>query len=210
MNINDIPAEKQMDDSMDADEDEQTDIEEQPTPQSDGLRQELDKYFWRKSTTECVQSLVKKASDYYNYINATGKMALWRLCFEQYNRGFITLGSISRGGVEGELLNLPINEFRNVVDHVIGLTTHDKLAFEPQPVNNDYSTAAQVTLAKGILGDYSRTHGMDRVCDKTAENAYIFGEGSVCKLFNENIGDLKFVDLANQRSTARATFNSLN
>ena len=204
MNINDI---QDPDPTMEADgktDETQQDIadegsEEENQQEPDELRKQLAEYYWCKPTIECVQSLVKKASEYYQYITSTGKMALWRLCFEQYNRGFITLGSVSRGGVEGELLNLPINEFRNIVDHVIGLTTHDKLAFEPQPVNNDYTTAAQVTLAKGILGDYAKNKGMDAVCDHTAENAYIFGEGSVVKLFNENLGDLKFVDTDNQK-----------
>ena len=113
------------------------DEQDQPEPEKSELNKQLDEYYWRKPTLECVQSLVRKVSEYYEYCNATGKMALWRMVFEQYNRGYITLGSVSRGGVEGELLNLPINEFRNIIDHVIGLTTQDKLAFEPQPVNND-------------------------------------------------------------------------
>jgi hypothetical protein len=168
-------------------------------PVQDELRRCLDEYYWCKPTVECIQSLVRKTSEYYEYCNATGKMAMWRMVFEQYNRGYITLGSVSRGGVEGELLNLPINEFRNIIDHVVGLTTQDKLAFEPQPVNNDYTTAAQVTLAKGILNDYARNKGMDRTCDQNAENAYLFGEGTTVKLFNENLGDLKFVDTTAQK-----------
>lgn len=175
----------------------QDDQEQEQEP--DELQKALAEYYWKKPTDECIQSLVRKCSEYYQYIVATGKMALWRLCFEQYNRGFITLGSVSRGGVEGELLNLPINEFRNLVDHVLGLTTHDKLAYEPQPVNNDYDTAAQVTLAKGILNDYAKNHGMEGVCDRSSENAYIFGEGSVIKLFNENLGDIKAVDVPGQK-----------
>lgn len=173
--------------------------EEEQQQEPDELQKALAEYYWKKGTTECVQALVRRVSEYYQYVTATGKMALWRLSFEQYNRGFITLGSVSRGGTEGELLNLPINEFRNLADHVLGLTTHDKLAFEPQPVNNDYSTAAQVTLSKGILNDYAKNHGMEEVCDKAAENAYIFGEGSVVKLFNENLGDLKAVDVPGQK-----------
>jgi hypothetical protein len=174
---------------------EEPEEEQQPSE----LQKALSEYWWKKPTQECVQSLIQKGSEYYQYITATGKMALWRLCFEQYNRGFITLGSISRGGTEGELLNLPINEFRNIVCHVTGLTTHDKLAFEPQPINNDYTTAAQITLAKGILNDYAKNHGMEYDCDHTAENAYIFGEGSVLKLFNENLGDIKAVDVKGQQ-----------
>ncbi len=207
MNITDIPdAETDIEnplpsatgqtqlDIANQDETEETD------PVQDELRKQLAEYYWCKPTQECIETLQKRASEYYQYVTATGKMALWRLCFEQYNRGFITLGSISRGGTEGELLNLPINEFRNIVDHVIGLTTQDKLAFEPQPVNNDYSTVAQITLSKGILNDYAKNKGMDQVCDHGfAENAYLFGEGSVVKLFNESLGDMKFVDTTNQK-----------
>lgn len=173
--------------------------EEKPDPAQTELRECLKEYYWCKPTTECVQELVRRSSEYYQYITATGKMALWRLVFEQYNRGFITLGSVSRGGTEGELLNLPINEFRNIVDHVVGLTTADKLAFEPQAENNDYSTAAQITVSRCILNDYASNKGMDEICDHTSQNAYIFGEGSVLKLWNENIGDLKAVDEMNQR-----------
>lgn len=203
MNINDIPDPAPALEADGVSGKTQTDIadqdEDQPEPEKTELQKQLEEFWWKKPTSECVQTLVRKTSEYYQYITATGKMALWRLCFEQYNRGFITLGSVSRGGVEGELLNLPINEFRNIIDHVVGLTTHDKLAFEPQPVNNDYDTAAQVTLAKGICNDYAKNHGMDRTCDHTAENAYIFGEGSVLKLFNENLGDIKAVDVPGQK-----------
>jgi hypothetical protein len=175
------------------------DEEDQQEPEKSELNKHLDEYYWRKPTVECIQALARKASEYYEYCNATGKMAMWRMVFEQYNRGYITLGSVSRGGAEGELLNLPINEFRNIVDHVVGMTTQDKLAFEPQPVNNDYTTAAQVTLSKGILNDYGRNKGMDATCDHNAENAYLFGEGTTVKLFNENLGDLKFVDTSEQK-----------
>ena len=200
MNLTDAPTETNGDGETGDTQTDVADQDEQDQPQEkDELRKQLDEYYWCKDTVECIQALARKASEYYEYCNATGKMALWRMVFEQYNRGYITLGSVSRGGVEGELLNLPINEFRNIIDHVVGLTTQDKLAFEPQPVNNDYTTAAQVTLSKGILNDYAKNKGMDATCDKSAENAYLFGEGTTVKLFNENLGDLKFVDTQGQK-----------
>lgn len=202
MNITDIPDPDQVQEADGETGQDQSDISEQEPEQPkepSELQKALEKYWWKKPTQECVQELIRKSSEYYQYITATGKMALWRLCFEQRNRGFITLGSVSRGGTEGELLNLPINEFRNVGDHVIGLTTHDKLAYEPQPINNDYTTAAQITLSKGILNDYAKNHGMEPVCDHSAENAWTFGEGSVCKLYNENLGEIKAVDVEGQQ-----------
>ena len=191
--LEDQPQETQL---MIADQDDDAD---EVDPQQQKLNDVMDEYWWRKETTECVQECIRKSNEYYQYILATGKMALWRLCFEQYNRGFITLGSVSRGGTEGELLNLPVNEFRNIVDHVIGLTTQDKLAFEPQPINNDYSTVAQVTLSKAILNDYAKTKGLGDIRVRTDRNAYIFGEGSILRLWDKNLGDLKAVDVANQK-----------
>lgn len=202
MNITDIPdpiSDTEDGETGETQKDIANDDELEEEQEPDELRKQIAEYYWAKPTQECIQSLVSRSNEYYNYINATGKMALWRMSFEQYNRGFITLGSVSRGGTEGELLNLPINEFRNLADHVIGLTTHDKLAFEPQPVNNDYTTSAQVTLSKGILNDYAKNKGLDACGDKLAENTYIFGEGSVLKLFNENLGDLKYVDTSVQK-----------
>lgn len=209
MNIADIPdagvAHAESDNGNGATGIKQIDISKQNEMQEDQPHEKtelemcLEKYYWKKDTGDCVSALVDRSNDYYQYITATGKMALWRLTFEQYNRGFITLGSISRGGTEGELLNLPINEFRNIVDHVVGLTCQDKLAFEPQPVNNDYTTSAQVTLAKGILNDYAKNKGMDAETDQAAQGSYIFGEYSILELFNENLGDLKFVDTSEQK-----------
>jgi len=103
MNINEIPdaetATEETDDTL------ESEPETEENTEQDELRKQLAEYYWCKPSDKCVQSLVKKISEYYQYVTATGKMALWRLCFEQYNRGFITLGSVSRGGTEGELLN---------------------------------------------------------------------------------------------------------
>lgn len=209
MNILDIPKPGQENGAKERPENGETgetqldvsnrDEADERDPAQDELREVLEDYYWLKETSECVKHLVDRCTDYYEYLSATGKMALFRLCFEQWVKGLTTLGSVSRGGTEGELLNLPINEFRNIGMHVVSMTTEEKLAFEPQPVNNDYSTAAQVTLSKGILADYAKNKGMQRAVDRAAEFAWIFGEGSTLKLWKENIGDLKLVDLEEQK-----------
>lgn len=195
MQLNDIPTPVQ-DPTPVSEQVMETQEQQQP---ENKLREALKDYWALKPTRECVTSLVKKARQYYGYLNATGKMALMRLVYEQYNRGFITLASMSRSGIEGELINLPINEFRNLADHVIGLTNQEKLAFESQPVNNDYSTSAQVTLADSILADYAKNKGMGYTTDRATENAFIFGEGSTLKLWDESIGDIKAVDTGAQK-----------
>lgn len=162
------------------------------------LQKALKDYWALKPSKECVNDLISKANRYYNYITSTGKLAMWRLCFEQYNRGFITLSSISRGGIEGELVQLPVNEYRNILQHVLTLTTKEKVSFEPQPTNSDYKTGAQVTLARGILNYYAKHKDMSRIGIKMVENALIFGEGHVLELWNEHLGDIENVDTATQ------------
>lgn len=147
-----------------------------------------------KESKECVEDAQTKASQYYNYIAATGKLALWRSTFQQYNRGLLTLGSISRNGIEGELINFPVNEFRNILDHKRAMTTEQRVSFQPQPVNSDFTTGAEITLAKGILEYYNRHKGMDQICSKACENALVFSEGHVLKLWNQNLGDIAAID----------------
>lgn len=163
-------------------------------PSQDALRDVLKEYWALKPTSDCIDEASKKVNSYYSYLNATGKMASMRGCFEQYNRGFLTLGSISRGGLEGELMHLPVNEFRSIGQHVINMTTQEKLSYSPQPINSDFKTGAEVTIAKSLLEYYSKHKGMEDVSNRTEVNVFCFGEGHVLTLWNENLGDIDVID----------------
>lgn len=169
-------------------------------PQKNALQTILQREYWAvKPTKDCVDSLIKKANIYYNYVNATGKLAMWRMSFEQYNRGFLTMASISRGGIEGELIHFPVNEFRNALQQKLTLTTKEKVAWEPQPTNSDYKTGAQITLSRNILNYYGKHKNASKMGVTGAEHALIFGEGHLLELWNENLGDIENVDVGAQK-----------
>lgn len=171
----------------------------EPNPPVNRLKEAMVNYWATKPSRECVEALISKANNYYNYINATGKMAMWRLSFEQYNRGFISLASISRGGIEGELVNLPLNEFRNILQHLLTLTTKEKVAFEPQSANSDYKTGAQVTFSRDVLNHYTQHRDVDELGIRAVENALIFGEGHILQVWNKQLGEIGKVDITTQQ-----------
>lgn len=178
----------------------QTPVEDQDDalPQSE-LQQALQKYWALKPSKECVEECIKKSNTYYNYLCATGKMSMYRLSFEQHNRGYVTLASISRNGVEGELLNLPVNEFRNIILHLLELTTKEKVQFEPQGNNSDYTTGAKVTFSRDVLNDYTQHRDVDELGIRVVENALLFGEGYLFQCWNDHLGDIGKVDITTQQ-----------
>jgi hypothetical protein len=75
------------------------------------------------------------------YITSTGRLYYWSNAFQQLNNGLFIMGGISRYGVEGELLNVPVNIFRNDLDYVVSMTTQERVDWEPAAVEYRLSRA---------------------------------------------------------------------
>jgi hypothetical protein len=90
-----------------------------------------DKYFACMSAEDCINELGDKTEQFVKYITSTGRLYYWRNAFQQLNNGLFIMGGISRYGVEGELLNVPVNIFRNDLDYVVSMTTQERVDWEP-------------------------------------------------------------------------------
>lgn len=201
MNFEDLPGPEKESSEVDPNQNKtETPVEDKEDAlEPSQLQKALQKYWAVKPPSECVEECIKKSNLYYNYLSATGKMSMYRLAFEQYNRGFLTLASISRNGIEGELLNLPVNEFRNIMLHLLSLTTKEKVQFEPQGANSDYTTGAKVTFSRDLLNYYVQHRDVDELGIRATENDLIFGEGYVYQTWDQHLGDIGKVDITSQQ-----------
>jgi hypothetical protein len=148
-----------------------------------------DKYFACMSAEDCIDALGDKTDDFVKYITSTGRLYYWRNAFQQLNNGLFIMGGISRYGVEGELLNVPVNIFRNDLDYVVSMTTQERLDWEPSAVNTDFKSQAQCTLTKGLLEYYQKHKHMDNVKVQGVRDVLSFGEAHVLGLWDEYSGD---------------------
>jgi hypothetical protein len=153
-----------------------------------------DKYFACMSAEDCIRELGDKTEQFVKYITSTGRLYYWRNAFQQLNNGLFIMGGISRYGVEGELLNVPVNIFRNDVDYVVSMTTQERVDWEPAAVNTDFKSQAQCTFSKGLLEYYQKHKHVDNVATQSVRDVLGFGEAHVLELWDDMAGDPHMTD----------------
>jgi len=94
-------------------------------------------YFASQDVEECVSRCIEKIDEYFEDMNRTGRINLYRNSYYKYFQGFIMKGAITHSGQMGELSNLFVNHYHNLITHTTNLVCQQKLAYEPQVVSND-------------------------------------------------------------------------
>ena len=155
-------------------------------------------YFACKSAEDCIHDLGDKQEQFVKYITSTGRLYYWRNAFQQLNNGLFIMGGISRYGVEGELLNVPVNVFRNDLDYVVSMTTQERVDWEPAAINTDFESAAQCTFSKGLLEYYQKHKHMDNVGTQSVRDLLGFGEAHTLLLWDDMAGDPHSADPENK------------
>lgn len=153
-----------------------------------------EKYFACKSAEDCIHDLGDKQEQFVKYITSTGRLYYWRNAFQQLNNGLFIMGGISRYGVEGELLNVPVNIFRNDLDYVVSMTTQERVDWEPAAENTDFTSQAQCTFSKGLLEYYQKHKHVDNIATQSVRDVLGFGEAHVLELWDDFAGDNHMAD----------------
>jgi len=140
-------------------------------------------YFAAREGTETASVLLEKASDWKNTLTTNGYLEKLKTCWAAYHGAYFTdMASghtITFGGEQGELAQLPINHIRNLAQHMYVMTTSSRPSMEARAANADYKSSAQVTLANGLLDYYMREKRLERYINKAVELAVVLGAGYV-------------------------------
>lgn len=147
-------------------------------------------YFAAQDVEECVARCIDKIDDYYEEMTRTGRINLYRNSYYKYFQGFIMKGSISSSGQEGELMNMFVNHYHNLITHTTNLVCQQKLAYEPQVSTNDSGAQDQIKLTKGILYVYANRSDidLDGILRKATVYSQIFMDAYVSVLWNKTLG----------------------
>jgi hypothetical protein len=140
-------------------------------------------YFAAKDAKETADILLEKATDWRNTLTTNGYLEKLKTCWAAYHGAYFTdMGSghtISFGGEQGELAQLPVNHIRNLAQHMYVMTTSSRPSMEARAANTDYKSTAQVTLANGLLDYYMREKRLERYINKAVELSIVLGAGYV-------------------------------
>ena len=154
----------------------------------------MQQYFASLPPEELSEQLEKIMDDWNQQVTANGQKQLWqRLYYTYFGRHWKSVAGnqdsdIARVGSQGELSGLTVNDFRNIIKHMLVLTTNQKISYEPQANNTDESSLTQTRLAKIILDYYVREKRVDRHLHDCAEMSLALTKSFIKCTWNKQLG----------------------
>lgn len=148
-------------------------------------------YFAAKPATEAASDILDKCKSFYNlmesnqYLDKLNKM--WRAYYGTY--GGDDGHEVSFTGEQGELVQLPVNHFRNIAQNMHIMITGNRPIMEARALNTDYKSLSQTYLAQGILEYYMRERHLEDALKKAAELAVVMGAGYIKLEWNATAGE---------------------
>lgn len=150
----------------------------------------MEKYFATKPSNEIGQELESRIEKYVSTLEKYGHAKLWRKCYRAYHNSIRTGGQLNRTGEQNEYTSINVNHFRNLLQHLIVMTTSQRPSFEARASNSDYKSQAQTILAQGLLDFYMREKRLERKLKDAVELAMQFGEGFIEVTWKVNGGEI--------------------
>jgi hypothetical protein len=172
-------------------------------------------YFATLPSDEICSEIIKRVETYYSSLDDTGMLKKYRKAYAM-NYGYTGSGyfnsssDVGFGGEQGELALIKVNGFRNLIQHVLVMTTSSRPSLEARATNTDTKSLAQTILANGILDYYMRDKRLERYLKIATEHALIWGEGYVELQWNSDDGEQYGVDPETGRPVHEGDLNFRN
>jgi hypothetical protein len=163
-------------------------------------------YFALLAKEDIGAELMRRVDDWYENLGTTGIYRKIQRSYAAYYGYSLegtghTASEVIRGGEQGELSLIKVNHFRNLLQHMLVMTTSNRPAMDARAINTDYRSIAQTELANGILDYYLREKKLERCLKDATEYALVFGEGYIRLEWDSSQGDEYNVDPETNRIT---------
>lgn len=153
-----------------------------------------DKYFAAKSGEDTARIVLSKANAWFHNLDVNGYLDKIKSAWYAYHGAYYTdVGSghrITFSGEQDELVNLPVNHYRNICRHMLTMVTANRPAMDARSVNTDYKSLVQTKLANGLLDYYMREKRMEDYFYRAVEHAIVFGSGFIKMDWNATSGEI--------------------
>lgn len=152
------------------------------------------RYFAQKDAEECVDVLHKKANAWFDDLTRNRYLDKLRKSWASYHGAYFSSFSdshqITFDGEQGELVNLAVNHYRNIAQHMLNMVTSTRPAFQARAVNTDSKTQVQVKLANNLLEYYMREKRLERYLKTAVEYSISMGSGYIKMEWNSEAGEV--------------------
>lgn len=160
-------------------------------------------YFAAQEVEKVTDTLLGKANEWYNNLVSNGFLEKLRAAYFAYYGAYYSDTSsghqITFGGEQGELVNLPVNNYRNIAQHILVMTTSNRPAMQARATNTDYKSSIQTSLANNILDYYLREKKLENYLKKSTEMSIALGAGWIKMEWDATKGEV--VDYVEETKT---------
>lgn len=151
-------------------------------------------YFAAKPSDEAAAVILSKALDWMTNLRANGYLEKLRMSWAAYHGAYYDSSTgghkITFSGTNEELVNIPVNNVRNLAQHILVMTTATRPSMDARATNTDYKSLTQTLLANGLLDYYMREKRLERYLKTAVEYAVVMGSGYVKLSWNAMSGEM--------------------
>lgn len=151
-------------------------------------------YFAMDEASKCAAVLQHRMDVFSNNLEANGFLDKLRMSWSAYHGAYYTDASsghqVSFSGTQGEIVNLPVNHFRNIAEHMLTMTCATRPTMQARATNTDYKSLTQTYLANGLLDYYMREKRMESYIKRAVEYAIVLGAGYIKMAWNATSGEM--------------------
>lgn len=148
-------------------------------------------YFAADTSDHLVSYLQSKSSSWFTALIDTDYLEKVKKSWMSYHGCYYdNTHSITFGGEAGELVNIAVNHYRNIAQHMLNMVTATRPAFQAKAINTDAKSSIQVQLAQGLLEYYMREKRLETDLKKAVEYAIVMGSGFIKMEWNATAGEI--------------------
>ena len=150
-------------------------------------------YFATKPAKELVSYLEQKLTSWSEHSRSVGLIDKQQMSYNYYYGNHFKNASsggtaIKSGGKKGELKLVAANHYRNLLRHILVMTTSQKPAFDARAKNTDLKSLQQARLGNNILDGYIRDKRLGRYLKRAGETGLVLGKGFVECVWEPSLG----------------------
>jgi hypothetical protein len=156
-----------------------------------GIKEE---FFAAADSNDIANVLSQKTEEYINYIMGTANFKRMRKAWQMYygltKQGNVASSDIREAGPDGEYSLITVNHFRNLIQHLLVMTTNQRPAGECQAANSDFDAQSQCILGNQLLDYYMREKKVARYLRSLCEMGLVLTEGYIALDWDTSLGNI--------------------
>jgi len=154
-------------------------------------------YFANLEGSEFVGELQSRIT---NFVSARRHLEeRWRrnynFLYNNYFKKQDLISSITYGGEQGEITQVPVNHFRNIQQHLVNMITSQPPSFNCRATNTDAASIAQAKLGNNLLEYYLKEKSLGKVLTTAVDRALAFDADYIMTCWDVTGGEEFSVDL---------------